>query len=35
MLVKMSNFSKFAEYITESVRPVQQNLRHLIVLLIE
>ena len=24
----MSNFGKFADYITDSVRPVQQNSRH-------
>ena len=27
-LIKLSNFSKFTEYITDSVRYVQQNLRH-------
>ena len=27
-MIKISNFSKFAEYITDSVRPVKQNSRH-------
>ena len=29
-MIKISNASKFAEYITDSVRPVQQNSRHLV-----
>ena len=29
-LIKMSNFSKFAEHIMNIVRPVQQNSRHLV-----
>ena len=28
--MKISNFSKFADYITDNVRPVQQNSRHLV-----
>ena len=28
--MKTSNFSKFADYIIDSVRPVQQNSRHLL-----
>ena len=30
MFIKISNFSKFAEYISDSVRPVQQDSRHLV-----
>ena len=30
MLIKISNFSKFIEYITDSVRPVQLKSRHLV-----
>ena len=28
--MKISNFSKFADYITDSVKPVQHNSRHLV-----
>ena len=30
MFIKTSNFRKFSDYITDSVRPVQQSSRHLV-----